>query len=122
MNIKQGISNQVSGAGSFGGSSFPGSVQYFSGVGVNKLGVDGVNAAITGPTSFSLKRIIPNDTDYPVSIAGGLSLTAADTLSFTDGTYTATLTDTFMAGDEIVVAIYFETDGVRWFMRLRRIA
>ena len=102
-------------------SNIPNSVEYFNGVVVNKVGLD---AAITGPTSFALKVVIPENPTYPYTLAGGLSLTAADTLSFTDGTNTATLITTLpAAGKDFVVEIELgETDGVRDFMRLRRIS
>ena len=93
-----------------GGSSIPSSVQYFNGVAVNKLGVD---AAITGPTSWSFKIMmgtastdVSTDTQLHGCVymrAGGILVAKysddVDACVYTvDGGWSAT--------DELIVVLY----------------
>lgn len=102
-----------SGGGGGSGSSFPGAVKYFSGVAVNKVGLD---AAITGPTSWAFRMPmgtassgISTDTQLNGCIymrTGGVLVA-----KYSDDTdaCTYTVTGGWLATDELIIVLY--TDG-----------
>lgn len=98
------------------GSSYPSSVQYFSGVAVNKLGGDGLNAAITGPTSWSFRMamgVASADVSTDTQLHGCVYMRAGGILvaKYSDGTDACiyTVDGGWSATDELIVVLY--TDG-----------
>ena len=101
-----------------GGSSLPGAVKYFNGVAVNKVGLD---AAITGPTSWSFKMAmgtvsadVLTDTQlhgcvYMRAGTDGDGILVAKYSDDTDAC-TYTVTGGWLATDELIIVLY--TDGV----------
>lgn len=110
-----GISSPVTGSNGGGsGSSFHGSVKYFNGVAVAKVGLDD---AITGPTSWSFKTAIGTasaDVSTDAQLHGCVYMRAGGILvaKYSDGSDACTYTvdGGWEATDELIVVLY--TDGV----------
>lgn len=113
-----GIANVVSGSGGGGsGSSLPNSVQYFNGVAVNNVGLNG---AITGPTSWIFKVEIGTassgiSADTP--LYGCVSMRAGGVLvaKYSDGTDACTYTvdGGWLAADELIIVLYTTGDTIQ---------
>ena len=90
-----------------GGSSLPSSVDYAYIVAKNKVGVD---AAITGPTSWPIKIIMPAasaDVATETQLVGCISMLPDGMLQATDGTNVSPLPipGGWLAGDELMLCL-----------------
>lgn len=109
-----GVSSPVYGGGYGYGTSFPGSVDYFSGVAVAKVGL---NDAITGPTSWSFKvamGMASSGISTDTQLNGCVYMRTGGVLvaKYSDDTdaCTYTVTGGWLATDELIIVLY--TDGV----------
>lgn len=99
-----------SGGGGGSGSSFPGAVKYFSGVAVNKVGLDDATA---GPTSWSFRMAMGTasaDISTDTQLHGCVYMRAGEILvaKYSDDTdaCTHTVAGGWLATDELVIVLY----------------
>lgn len=117
MKIVQGIQGGVAGAGGGSGSSFPGAVKYFSGVAVNKVGLDD---AITGPTSWSFKMAMGTasaSVSTDTQLHGCIFMRSGEILvaKYSDGTDACTYTvdGGWLATDELIIVLYTDVTIIK---------